>query len=239
MITFKQFIGESINDRGLLKAIFVVGMPGAGKSYTVSRLGGIVQPRVVNTDRATEFLSQKLQLQVNHSNWPEFRDRAHHITETALYHYLNGILPLFIDGTSNNMSNLLHRAGILESLGYDLGVVFIKTSLETALERAKDRQRAVDPAFIKAVATEVEENYAFLRSKFKFCKSIRNDVGELTNEVLQLAHKQVVGFFSEKPSNPLGNKIIEKLEQQKQKYLVPTVLTEIQLRKKLAGWYSN
>ena len=58
--SFKQFIiNESINDKGILKAIFVVGLPGSGKSYTVQRLRGTVSPVVVNTDKVAEFLSKK------------------------------------------------------------------------------------------------------------------------------------------------------------------------------------
>ena len=35
-MSFEQFLlNESINDKGILKAIFIVGLPGAGKSYTV------------------------------------------------------------------------------------------------------------------------------------------------------------------------------------------------------------
>ena len=55
MPTFKQFISESINDKGIFKAVFVIGLPGAGKSYTVSQLRGSVSPKVVNTDIAAEF----------------------------------------------------------------------------------------------------------------------------------------------------------------------------------------
>ena len=57
--SFKQFMSESIEDKGIFKAIFVIGIPGAGKSYTVSKMNGAVTPRVVNTDRATEYLAKK------------------------------------------------------------------------------------------------------------------------------------------------------------------------------------
>jgi 4-hydroxy-tetrahydrodipicolinate reductase len=60
---FEEFLlQESINDKGILKAVFVVGMPGAGKSYTVSNLKGQVSPKIVNTDVALEFLSKKTKI---------------------------------------------------------------------------------------------------------------------------------------------------------------------------------
>ena len=59
-MNFEEFLlNESINDKGILKAIFVVGLPGAGKSYTISNLKGQISPKIVNTDVALEFLSKR------------------------------------------------------------------------------------------------------------------------------------------------------------------------------------
>ena len=124
MMTFKQFIDESINDKGILKAVFVVGIPGAGKSYTIKQLTGGVAPKIVNTDKATEFLSKKFEIESNSETWKSFfRDKTRPMTTAMLTNYLNGMLPLFVDGTSNDVSNVLGRAGILESLGYDVGLL--------------------------------------------------------------------------------------------------------------------
>ncbi len=72
-----------------------------------------------------------------------------------MFQHLNGMLPLFVDGTSNDISNVLSRAGILESVGYDVGMVFIDTTLDAALSRADQRgkeiNRHVDPKFIEKV----------------------------------------------------------------------------------------
>ena len=77
MKTFKQFVAESINDKGVLKAVFVIGIPGAGKSYTVKKLNGTVQPRVVNTDRATEYLGLKLGRIIKPEEWHNIVDKVH------------------------------------------------------------------------------------------------------------------------------------------------------------------
>jgi len=54
----QQFIiNESINDKGILKSVFMGGTPGAGKSYVLKKItDGNVNPRIVNTDTWTEFL---------------------------------------------------------------------------------------------------------------------------------------------------------------------------------------
>ena len=39
--TFEQFIAEGINDPNILKAVFLAGGPGSGKSYAAKRIFGI------------------------------------------------------------------------------------------------------------------------------------------------------------------------------------------------------
>jgi len=233
MITFKEFISESIDDRGICKAIFIAGIPGAGKSYTTSKLSGAIQPRIVNTDRATEYLTKKY----GEQSWDNFKDDAYRITASALTNYLNGLLPLFIDGTSNNASNILHRAGILESLGYDVGMIFINTPLDVALKRAASRERVVDPEFIKAVNLEAEDNKEFFKSKFAFFKEINNDDGALTEHLLLEAFKKVDGFFNSTVLNPVGKRLITDLKDKQQKYVTPDIMSKEVLAKKVEGWY--
>lgn len=241
MITFKQFVSESINDKGRLKALFVIGLPGAGKSYTISKLRGEISPLIVNTDRAAEFLSAKWGEKVSSSTWKDFRDSAHRMTKGSLKNYVNGLLPLFVDGTSNNVSNILHRIGILESLGYDVGVVFVHTSLETAIKRAKQRaastSREVDEEFIKLVYDQNEENAAFLKNKVPFFRKIDNDTDELTNEAMLKAFKQVQKFFEEPINNPVGVRLIKQMQENKVKYMSPEIIPMQVLDNKIAGWY--
>ena len=241
--TFKQFLDEGINDKGILKAIFVVGIPGSGKSYTVSKLKGTISPQVINTDRATEFLSKKLKVDASQENWPMFKDSAHRITTSQLFNYLNGLLPLFIDGTSSDVSNILARAGILESLGYDIGVVYVSTSLDVALDRAKKREqdigREVSVDFIKKVHEMSEANKEYLHGKFGFFKEVSNDPGELTDEVMLDLFTKVSGFYNEPLKNPIGKRTVEKLANAKQKYLTPSIFEPDALKKKTEGWYRS
>jgi predicted ABC-type ATPase len=243
MKTFRQFLDESINDAGLFKAIFVTGEPGSGKSYTVSRLAGDVQPRVVNTDRASEFLARKFKRAVTSENWPFFKEAAQRMTSGALYSNLNGMLPLFIDGTSNDVSNILHRTGILESLGYDVGMIFVDTSLETSIRRANERAqkvgRVIDEDFIRQVHEQTAADQRYFQGKFDFFKVLKNDDNELTDDLLLDAYRKVQGFYAAPVSNPVGRQVLDKLRKQGSKYLVPTIMPEEQLRKKTEGWYKS
>ena len=244
-MSFEQFLlNESINDKGILKAIFIVGLPGAGKSYTVSNLKGQISPKIVNTDAALEFLSKKTNIPANSETWKAvFRDSTKKMTSTMLYNYINGMLPLFIDGTSNDTSNILSRAGILESLGYDIGMIFIDTDIEIAKQRATERAekigRTVDPSFIDKVYKESEANKKYFQSKFSFFKVYENNGQGLDNDLMQKLFKQVQGFYTEDVQNPVGARNLEKISEEKEKYLVPALFSEETLKNKLSTWYKT
>jgi len=245
MITFKEYMmTESINDKGILKALFVVGIPGAGKSYTVSKLHGAISPRVVNTDRSTEFLSKKYKIVSNSETWKSFfRDRTKPMTSESLFNYLNSMLPLFVDGTSNDASNILARAGLLESCGYDVGMVFVNVNLDVAIARAKERgekiNRHVDEDFIKKVHEESEINKEYFKGKFSFFREVSNNPGELDDEAIQKIYKQVSGFYAEPVDNPVGVRTLEHLRENKEAYLVPSVFEKADLQKKAQGWFRS
>ena len=153
------------------------------------------------------------------------------------------MLPLFIDGTSNDASNVLSRAGILESLGYDIGMIFIDTDIEIAKQRATERAekigRTVDPSFIDKVYKESEANKKYFQSKFSFFKVYENNGQGLDNDLMQKLFKQVQGFYTEDVQNPVGARNLEKIREEKEKYLVPTLFQDETLKNKLSTWYKT
>lgn len=253
MTTFKEYLmTESINDKGLFKAIFVVGLPGAGKSYTISQVNGAVKPRIVNSDIALEFLAKKRKMAANKENWPKFRDSTKKITSMRLKQYINGMLPLFIDGTSNDISNIMSRVGILKSIGYDVGMVYVDIKVEYALKNAASREekigREVTPEFIAQVEAETHENRKEFEREFsgttgggeaKFYKTVDNNPGEFNNAAIMKIFKEVQGFYSEDVENPTGKRALKELTETKGSYLVPTIWTDEQLDKKVNGWFKT
>lgn len=243
MISFKQYISESINDKGILKAVFLAGTPGAGKSYTIEKINdGSIQPRIVNTDKALEFLSKKFKLDLSDNDaasnaWEFISDKTKLLTKKSLANYLNGMLPLVIDGTSANPNNLAMRVGILKSLGYDVAMIYIKTDLETAKARVKARDRKVPDEFIEQVFNQMLEFEQHYKNEFSNFIEINNNDGELTNDAITAAYKKAKKFFSAPIENPIGRHVIEKLKQEKQEYLVPTMMELSDLDKKLDTWY--
>jgi len=67
VVKLKQLLTEGVFDKGILKAVFMAGGPGSGKSYVVSQLFGIPKKvnvsisglKSVNSDTEFEFLLKK------------------------------------------------------------------------------------------------------------------------------------------------------------------------------------
>lgn len=237
-LNFKSFIAESINDIGRLKAIFLVGFPGSGKSYTLSKIkSGQVEPRIVNTDRVVEFFGKTNDVNLSEPLSDVLVNKAKILTKQFLFQYINGLLPLVIDSTSSNSRNLLLRYGALESVGYDIGAVFINTDLDVAIERIKQRDRKVPEEFVREVHKKLSDVKSFYKSKFNFTVEIDNNTGELTDDVILDAFKKVTNFYTSPLKNPMGQILIKKMEEKGEKYLLPNIFKSEELIKVINLWY--
>ena len=232
---FKEFINESINDKGILKSIFLAGQPGAGKSYTIQSIkSGQFEPRVVNIDK---FVEQSKAY--DNDTWSEQGDHLKVLTKSQLALYLNGLLPLWVDGTSSSPSAVIRRKGIVGSLGYDTGMVWVECSLETALRRAATRERKVDPEHIKKTFENMARMKPYYKSEFKYFLEINNDDGELTNELLVDAFRKTTQFFASPVENPMGTELINKMKSGQLKYLTDGVYSLEQIQRLVDSWYRN
>jgi shikimate kinase len=224
---------EGVQDKGIFKAIFIAGCPGAGKSTTIKQVtSGSINPKIVNIDHAIEFLVKKHN--DDFSNILNYLDKSQITTKSALTSYLSGALPLIIDGTSNNPSKLLFRKGILESLGYDVGMIYINTSLETAMSRAEKRAadggRIISPAFIKDTHNMLEKNKAYYKSHFSVFHEIDNNDGAVTDDIILASFKKITGFFNSEIKNPIG---LENKEVLKTLGTIPAK----KIKSKIEAWY--
>ena len=229
---------ESVFDKGLFKAVFFSGIPGAGKSYVINSItDGQIQPRIVNFDKYSEFLAKKYNLpDAGDQDFP-FVDQAKTMTISQLSGYVNGLLPLFIDTTSNKANRTMLRDGVLKSFGYDTGLVWINTPLDVALDRIKQRDRSVSDDFVVSVHRSLEENIKYYKTQFSFFIEVKNGAGELTDEVIRDAYKTASSFFREDIQNPIGKRNYKKAFDTTG-YLVPHVYKSISdIKVKLSNWY--
>ena len=81
--------------------------------------------------------------------------------------YLKGKLGIIIDGTGASPNSLTKKKKQLESLGYDCYMIFVNTSLETALERNRKRKdRSLLDKIVERAWQQVQNAQSVYRSSF-------------------------------------------------------------------------
>lgn len=237
----KMAINESIEDKGILKACFMAGTPGAGKTYTINKVkSGQIEPRMVNTDKFTEFVAQQFGMSPNDigADWGAYKSKIKSLSSSQLALYINSLLPLWVDDTSSKPQSVFRRQGILKSIGYDTAMIWVDTNLETAIERNAQRERNVPEDFLRDVYKRIKKLKDYYKSEFRFFYEVKNGNGELDNEAITEAFRKVSGFFNSSLENPIGKQLIEDMKSQGHKYLVDTEDYDMNVLKRLVkGWY--
>lgn len=231
---FKEYIIESINDKGILKACFMAGFPAAGKSYAISQIkSGSIGAKVVNTDTWVEFYGSNI-------DWTEYGDKVKLLTKSQLILYINSMLPLWIDGTSSNSNALFRRKGILESIGYDTAMVWVQADLDTILKRNRERERNVGEKFIIDTYNKLEKFKQYYKTQFGSFLVIDNNDGAFTDDLVLKAYKSMSTFFSSPIKNFIGIDLINDMKSNGYKYLIDTGKYSKQYLNKLVdSWYAS
>jgi len=237
----KDILLEGINDKGIFKAIFVTGLPGAGKSTIISKVNdGTVNAKIINTDRGYEFLLKKHSQSSSDIAWDLFGEPAQRINSNSLAAYLNGMLPLFIDGTSANPSSILRRNGALTSLGYDTMMLWVDTDLQTALDRIKQREseggRYVDEDFVIHVHEQLSKHKSYYQSQFHTFVEVNNSGSNFQNYE-DAAYNEITKFFNSPIKNPIGVNTKQQMIDEQVKVLVPAIYDKNVIAKIVNMWY--
>ena len=167
-----EALREGRNDPGIFKAIFTAGGPGSGKSFTAARLGLYAMgARPINSDAPFENALKKAGLSMKLDNLdPEVIDtmrvKAKKLSNAQMELAVNGRLGLVIDSTARDTSKIAKQKALLEALGYETAMVFVDTSLETALERNAQRPRSVPEKVVINSHKEIQKNKNKLKSMF-------------------------------------------------------------------------
>ena len=211
MKTFHE-LQEGVYDPNILKAFFLAGGPGSGKSYVVKRTTGGLGMKVVNSDIAFEKKLKAAGLSTDLRELdPEIRDeirgQAKRITAKQKANYVNGRLGLIIDGTGKDYDKIATQATQLKQLGYDVHMIFVNTSLDTALERNAKRDRKVPESLVIKSWNNVQSNMGKFSQFFRrnFIVVDNNDSEE---DVMGPVFKQVMSLAKAKVQNPTGLKWI-------------------------------
>ena len=167
-----ELLKEGINDVGIFKAVFMAGGPGSGKSFVSSKLGlKALGLRPVNSD---DFFEQGLKKAGLSLKMPEDEEesreavRVHAKALTAKRQdlYVKGRLGLIIDSTARDVKKIMTQNKLLKQLGYETSMVFVNTTLETALERNANRTRSIPEKIVKSNHAEVRKSLGKLQGHF-------------------------------------------------------------------------
>lgn len=146
----KQVLAEGVYDPSIFKAIFVVGSPGAGKSYIVDKLGltsyglKLVDSDVMFTHMLSKVTGDNLKLDTIPSSVRDpIRADATDKTDRTEMNYAEGRLGMVIAGTAANIEKVKTKRDQLVELGYDTYIIFVQVNLQTALARNAKRERSI------------------------------------------------------------------------------------------------
>jgi cytidylate kinase len=220
MKTF-QDLQEGVYDPNILKAFFLAGGPGSGKSYVVKRTTGGLGMKVVNSDDAFEKLLKDAGLSLKMPPEEEeprdvARGRAKELTAKRKANYVEGRLGLIIDGTGREFDKISKQARELEGLGYDTHMIFVNTSLDVALQRNEQRARSVPTSIVTNSWKAVQNNIGKFSNFFKgnFIIMDNNDVDE---DMMMQVFKRVRSLATRKVQNSRGKAWISQQLQMKKR----------------------
>ena len=136
---------EGVHDPGIFKAIFLAGGPGSGKSTAIRKM---VFPdryglKTVNVDTLFELFLKKADASMDmtggsskeRSERMKAFNRARSLTKKQQQNFIDGRLGLVIDGTGGSLGVINKQKKQLEDLGYDTFMIFVDTTLDTAIDR--------------------------------------------------------------------------------------------------------
>ena len=207
MKTFTE-LQEGVYDPNILKAFFMAGGPGSGKSYVVKRTTGGLGLKIVNSDDIFEkyLLDAIGTLDIREID-PEQRDRirgrAKRVTAARQANYIEGRLGLIIDGTGKDFDKIKDQSTRLKQLGYDVHMIFVNTSLDTALAQNQKRPRKLPDSMVTQLWNDVQKNIGKFSQLFRrnFIVVDNNMAGE---DVFAQVYKQVMSLAKAKVQNPAG-----------------------------------
>lgn len=219
-----QYFSEGVDDPAIFKAIFLCGGPGSGKSFIVGKTGlPQLGYRVVNSDDAFEAAMAKAGKamtpdEIFSDEGQRIRGRAKVITAKKQALYIKGRLGLVIDGTGKDMNKILMQNKQLRKLGYDTAMIFVKTDLETAIERDAQRSRSLGTKKVTFYWNSLIKNIGNYKTLFgRDFELVNNSKGDDYQKETLRAYKKMRKFTDSAPDNELAKKWIKQERERKKR----------------------
>ena len=221
MKTFQE-LQEGVYDPNIFKAIFLAGGPGSGKSYVVRRTTGGLGMKIVNSDDIYEKMLKDAGMvttpeDIYSDKGQEIRVQAKGVTARMRGNFLEGRLGLIIDGTGKDFDKIAKQVAGLKNLGYDTYMIFVNTSLDTAQERNKLRDRTLAEDEVTKMWNAVQQNIGKFQRLFggkNFIVVDNNDAGE---DIFEKVWKRCMVLVRKKVGNRIAKSWIAKQLAMKEK----------------------
>ena len=216
MKNYSQLI-EGVYDPNIFKAFFLAGGPGSGKSFVVRKTTGGLGMKVVNSDTAFEKLLKDADFDLDFRDMsPEktferdkIRKRAKEITTKMQKNFVAGRLGLIIDGTGAEYGKIEIQKKMLQQLGYDTYMIFVNTSLATAIERNNKRDRKLPLDIVKVNWNNVQSNIGKFQRLFGMKNFIVVDNNNPKENVFRRVYKTITKLANKKVSNYIAKQWID------------------------------
>ena len=163
-------------DRGMFKALFLVGGPGSGKDVIIHEAVAEKNAVEINTNKAFEFLMDKKKLS------EETRDSQ-----------LNAIKnrsALIINGASDDGAKISSIKEELEELGYTSLMVFVNTTNEVSQNRNNQHSRVISEQIRNEKWLRSQENLDYFYESFDYFLEFDNSVNLQSSDLYVRETKQ-------------------------------------------------
>ena len=226
MRKFQKYITEGVYDPSIFKAFFLAGGPGAGKSWVSARALSGMGLKVINSDNAFASKLKKEKMSLDFATHDEkeiikrdkIRTKAKQVAGMQLGLALEGRLGIIIDSTARDVEKIQQQAQNLRSIGYDIHMVFVNTTLEVALERNRSRPRVLPDAIVINSHKQIQKNMGRLQRIFGVRNFVVVDNNETKEDVNPMVHKRIRGMINRAPTSYQAVKWIHReLDKRKRK----------------------
>jgi len=243
-LEFEELLTEGVQDKGIFKAVFLVGGPGSGKDYVLDHTlqgHGLTE---ISLDKALEFIRNKNSLKKSAG------DKIKNTVELRQNLALRGRNGLIINGTGDDLEKVQKIKTELENAGYDTAMIMVNTSDEVSsqrnIERAQNGGRAVPETTRKQkwnAAQDARTEYASMFGdtymEFDNSEDLRSaepEVVKQKKDELKQIYASVQEFISQSPESEMAKAWIADNTQQKEDI---DLEFEEMLSEDLRQWFSK
>ena len=210
-------LDETAEDPHVLKAVFMAGAGGSGKSKVAKAMFSGTGLRYINQDDHLERFMKAAGEPLSRvgARYDLFK-RAQNLKNKQIRHFSRARAGIIVDVTGWDAKRVLGPRKKLVQLGYDTFMVFVRTSLETALRRNAERERRVPESYIRTAWEGSLRNLPKFRNAFGASNFLivdnDSDIGaeDWARSVEPTLHRAGMKFLSRPIENTNGRRWLEK-----------------------------